>query len=149
MEKDEHIVFSVEVVKFNRFGLRQSRNLLLTTHNLANVKDHEFQRKIGLRTIKAMTKSTELNNNEFICHVKDEYDYRFVCDKREELFDHLKECYFNLMNENLPIFGVPGKVKEFSTSKKDIKEGREKQPPDSYRLRNEDLFEPLKEQTNT
>ena len=55
-----------------------------------------------------------------ICHVKDEYDYRFVCDKREELFDHLKECYFNLMNENLPIFGVPGKVKEFSTSKKDI-----------------------------
>ena len=42
LEKDEHIVFSVEVVKFNRFGLKQSRNLLLTTHNLANVKDHEF-----------------------------------------------------------------------------------------------------------
>ena len=42
LEKDEHIVFSVEVVKFNRFGIKQSRNLLLTTSNLANVKDHEF-----------------------------------------------------------------------------------------------------------
>ena len=46
LEKDEHIVFSVEVIKFNRFGLKQSRNLLLTTHHLANVKDHEFQRRI-------------------------------------------------------------------------------------------------------
>ena len=92
-----------------------------------------------------MTKSTEINNNEFICHVKDEYDYRFTCEKREELFDHLKECYFNIQNENLPIYGVPGKVKEFSTSKKDIKAGQEKQPPESYRLRNEDLFEPVRE----
>ena len=93
-----------------------------------------------------MTKSTELNNNEFIVHVKNEYDYRFVCEKREELFSHLKECYFTLMNENLPIYGVPGKVKEFSTSKKDIKAGCEKQPPEGYRLRNEDLFEPIKQQ---
>lgn len=58
-----------------------------------------------------MTKSTEKDNNEFIVHVKDEYDYRFTCEKREELFEHLKECYFNMMNDNLPIFGVPGNVK--------------------------------------
>ena len=146
LEKDEHIVFSVEVIKFNRFNMKQVRNLLLTTHHLANVKDHDFQRKIKLTNIKAMTKSTELNNNEFICHVKDEYDYRFVCEKREELFSHIKECYFTLMNENLPIYGVPGKVKEFSTSKKDIKGGLERQPPEGYRLRNEDLFEPVKQQ---
>jgi len=30
---------------------------------------------------------------------------------------------------------------------KDIKAGTEKVPPDSYRLRNEDLYEPVKEQT--
>jgi len=125
--------------------MKQTRNLLLTTHNLANVKEHQFQRRIGLRSITAMTKSTESGNNEFICHVKNEYDYRFTADKREELFDALKECYFNLMNDNLPIYGVPGKVKEFSTSKKDIKAGLEKEPPASYRLRNEDTFEPLKD----
>ena len=42
LEKDEHIVFSVEVIKFNRFNMKQVRNLLLTTHHLANVKDHDF-----------------------------------------------------------------------------------------------------------
>ena len=40
--KDEHIVFSVEVLKYNRFRMKQNRNLLLTTHHLTNVKDHAF-----------------------------------------------------------------------------------------------------------
>lgn len=90
-----------------------------------------------------MTKSTELNNNEFICHVENEYDYTFICEKREELFEHLKECFFNIMNDNLPIFGVPGNVSQYATSKKDIKNDNPKQPPDSFRLRAEDLFEPI------
>ena len=45
-----------------------------------------------------MTKSTMQNNMEFIVHVKDEYDYRFICENRDELFDALKECFFNVMN---------------------------------------------------
>ena len=60
---------------------------------------------------------------EFIVHVNDEYDYRFVCDMREELFEQLKACYFNLMNKNIPIYGVPAKLKEYATSKKYIKGG--------------------------
>jgi len=36
----EHIVFSCHVLKYNRFGMRQERNLLLTTTQLANVKGH-------------------------------------------------------------------------------------------------------------
>ena len=46
LDQNEHIVFSCEVVKFNRFGMKQPRNLLLTTHQLCNVKGHEFQRRI-------------------------------------------------------------------------------------------------------
>ena len=83
------------------------------------------------------------NNMEFIVHVKDEYDYRFICEHRDELFDAIKECFFNLMNENLPIYGVPGKLKEYATSKKDIKAGNERLPPDSYKLVDEDIYEPL------
>jgi len=90
LNPDEYIVYSVEVLKFNRFGMKQTRDLLLTTQHIANVKDHQFQRRINLKSITAMTKSTENNNNEFICHVKDEYDYRFTCEKREELFNALK-----------------------------------------------------------
>jgi hypothetical protein len=28
----EHIVYSTKVLKYNRFGMKQERNLLLTTH---------------------------------------------------------------------------------------------------------------------
>ena len=95
--------------------------------------------------MKALTKSVEPGNMEFIVHVKDEYDYRFVCEMREELFEQLKSCYFNLMNANLPIYGVPSntKLKEFATSKKDIKQGHERLPPDSYCMPSENLYEPI------
>ena len=71
--------------------------------------------------MKALSKSTQSGNNEYVVHVRDEYDYRFVCDRREELFEHLKACYFTSMNKNLPIYGVPSKLKDIATSKKDIK----------------------------
>ena len=79
---------------------------------------------------------------ELVVHVQAEYDYRFICPTREELFASLKECYFRVMNDNLPIYGVPDKLKEYSTSKKDIKKGNVRKPPDSFRLKNEDSYEP-------
>lgn len=95
--------------------------------------------------MKALSKSTQSGNLEFVVHVKDEYDYRFVCDTRDELFEQLKACYFHLMNANLPIYGVPSKLKDIATSKKDIKSGTERMPPEQYRLRDEDLYEPITE----
>ena len=91
-----------------------------------------------------MTKSTDQNNQEFIVHVKNEYDYRFVSESKDELFDHIKACYFHMMNANLPVYGVSGKVKDYETSKKDVKGGVEKLPGDSYILRSEDLYEPIR-----
>jgi hypothetical protein len=41
----------------------------------------EFQRKIPINKIKAATKSTVEGNFEFIVHVKQEYDYRFICEQ--------------------------------------------------------------------
>lgn len=95
--------------------------------------------------MKALTKSTETGNMEFIVHVENEYDYRFVCEMREELFEQIKACFFNMMNKNIPIFGIPAKLKDYATSKKDIKGGLEKVPPDTYLLRNEDVYEPVRQ----
>ena len=41
----------------------------------------EFQRKIPISKVKAATKSTMEGCMEFIVHVKQEYDYRFVCEE--------------------------------------------------------------------
>jgi len=70
-----------------------------------------------------MTKSTSLDNWEFVVHVHDEYDYRFICQVRDELFDCLKQVYFLATNKNLPVFGVDGKLAEYEQSKKDVKSG--------------------------
>ena len=82
----ESLVYSTKVLKFNRFGMKQERNLILTTHLLANIKKKEFQRKIRINTIRALSRSTIPNDFDFIVHVKDEYDYRFICEDREKLF---------------------------------------------------------------
>jgi len=54
--------------------------LLLTTHQLCNVKKQEFKREIRIELIKALTKSNDADNKEFIVHIQDEYDYRFNCE---------------------------------------------------------------------
>ena len=88
---------------------------LIKSHYLA------FQRSIRLQKVMALSKSTEQGNKEFVVHVKGEYDYRFICEMRDDMFEQIKACYFHLMNENLPVFGVPGKLKQHCTSKNDAK----------------------------
>ena len=45
-------------------------------------------------------------------------------------------------NDNLPIFSVDVPLKQWETSKKDVKNGIHKIPPTQYRLWEEDVYEP-------
>lgn len=61
--------------------------------------------------------------------------------RRDEFFLALKKVFFDCMNANLPIYGVPqSKLKDYSTSKKDMKRGVEILPEETYRLREEDVY---------
>ena len=63
--------------------------------------------------------------------------------RRDEFFTTLKKLFFEMLNENLPIYGVPAaKLKEYSTSKKDMKAGSEYQPSEQHRIRSEDIYKP-------
>ena len=57
-------------------------------------KGYTIKRDISVNKITALTKSTNPGNLEIIVHVKEDYDYRFKCDKREELIGAIKECYY-------------------------------------------------------
>ena len=94
--------------------------MLLTTNLLCNVKGDQFKRNIKISNLKALTRSTDPSIDNFIIHVDDEYDYEFVCKKQKKLFKAIKECYFYTMNRNLPIYGVPGEIKSYLTTKKDL-----------------------------
>ena len=53
----------------------------------------------------------------------------------------LKKCYFDLMNENLPIFEVPNKIESYRTTKSDVKKQIDKFPTlQAYREQNEDIY---------
>ena len=82
-DQGEEVIFSCAVAKYNRWGMKQERTLLLTNHSLYNIKKDNIQRKIGILSIKAITKSTKGGNFEFVVHIKNEYDYRFESDYRD------------------------------------------------------------------
>ena len=85
--------------------------------------------------------STLENCTQFVVHVKSEYDYMFESDFRQQIFDALKWTYHQHYGKNLPIYGIPFKLKEYQTSKKDISEGHEFTPPNDFRLKDEDIYE--------
>lgn len=74
-------------------------------------------------------------------HVKSEYDYQFESEFRKEIFEAFKHVYFTEYSSNLPVYGVPDKLKDYATSKKDISNGVEVNPRDEYRLNNEDRYQ--------
>lgn len=74
-------------------------------------------------------------------HVRSEYDYMYESDFRKEIFDAVKYAYWKSNSINLPVYGVPDKVKEYHTSKKDISNGIEINPQENYRLNEEDIYE--------
>ena len=83
----------------------------------------------------------------FIVHVHDQYDYMFntiSLERQQEFFDVIKECYFNKTNKNLPIYGVPGQIDSFMTCKKDVKDFINVTPPERFRIKDEDIYEPIK-----
>ena len=99
LETGDHIVFSCLVSKQNRLGMWQKRNLLLTTRKLYNVYGAEFKRGIDIAKVKALTKNIQNGNTkDFIVHVDGEYDYRFSCPEREEVFQCVTWRYSLLTN---------------------------------------------------
>ena len=81
LNENEKIVFTINVMKRNRFGQWQKRDMLLTTELLCNVKNNQFKRNIKINNLRALTRSTDPEIDNFIIHVKDEWDYEFVCKK--------------------------------------------------------------------
>jgi hypothetical protein len=94
-----------------------------------------------------VTKSTKQDNLNFIVHVKSQYDYIFDSDFRKEIFDALKYVYWLQNKKNLPVYGVPDRLKDYATSKKDINNGVEVNPKEEYRLRKEDQYEEMSAET--
>lgn len=140
-DEGETILFSCKVQKKNKFGLSQDRILLLTNQYLYNIKDSAtVQRKIGVADIKCITECTKKKSNEFIIHIKKQYDYQYECKGRESIFQAIKYIFWHINKSNIPVYGIDGKIDNFATSKKNISNGEEIPQDEFFRLKNEDMY---------
>lgn len=61
-----------------------------------------------MTSIKAISKSTGgVQNLQFVVHVKNEYDYFYESEHREQIMDALKYVYHLKFKANIPVYGVP------------------------------------------
>lgn len=105
---NEPIRFSAAVQKYNEFGFRQERSLVLTSGALYNLKKTSVQRRIPLEKLDALSLSTL--SSEFVLHVKNEHDYRFLSyDKRDQFVSILLKvvCEERNLCSAFPVYFVP------------------------------------------
>ena len=96
---------------------------MLTNFNLYNIKKDAIKRRIDIADITALSKSTKTGCNEFVVHVKNQYDYRFESNQRTEIFDAVKYVCWRQRKSNLPTYEVPDTLKNHHTTKKEIAQG--------------------------
>mmetsp|Transcript_34096 Transcript_34096/g.33643 ORF Transcript_34096/g.33643 Transcript_34096/m.33643 type:complete len:271 (+) Transcript_34096:115-927(+) len=120
-------------------GLKQERSLILTSTHIYNFRRSKVRRKISITDVGAIILSGK-KEKEFVLHVPKEYDYRYVCEFRDEFVNILKLRFANLDSENtLKIFSVSDNLGMYTTTLKDKKYGLYKLPEESQRKREEEI----------
>ena len=88
---------------------------------MCNLEGVVLKRTIPIMKLKAVTKSTQQGNFDFILHVDGERDYRFNDKNRLEIIKSIRETYFKASNKNLPYYGVPGAIKQYMMTNEENK----------------------------
>ena len=83
-EEHEKLFLSCKLLKYNHYGMKQDRILMITDKNLYSLKAKGTgfitSRKIAIKAIEAITLSDpNIKSDEILIHVKEEYDYRYNC----------------------------------------------------------------------
>ena len=115
--RDEKIEFSDKVLKINKFGFKQERNLIITDKALYNLKKTALKRRIDLKAIKGITLSK--STDEFVIHCNDQdYDYQYISSKKKTIVEILAKYYYNINGEELKLFELNvNSLNTFVTSK--------------------------------
>ena len=119
--REEQIHFSDKIIKINKFGFKQERNIIITDKAIYNLKKTALKRRIDLKLIRGVTVSK--TNDEFVIHCNDEeYDYQYISSKKKTIVEIIAKYYYNIMGEDLKLFELNvNSLTTFVTSKKDKK----------------------------
>ena len=69
-------MFSGKVQKWNKYTIKQDRSLIITNLNVYNFKRKKLRRVVPIENLAGLTKLLKSDSQEFVIHVKQDYDYR-------------------------------------------------------------------------
>ena len=114
ISKDESLLWSGEAMKINVKGKRQMRNFVMTTNAIFNLGKQtnmlvslfskKIKRSILIENITGVTYSTISNN--FVLHVKSEYDYYFCTKDKDEFLKYMLHVRQNKKLDPVPFYFV-------------------------------------------
>jgi hypothetical protein len=107
----EIFLFSCPILRYNKYGWRNCRLLVLTQETLIVLKQRSKSKEVRLRIrygeLKGLTISLHSDSSELVFHLEMQADLRLSClDARKEIVDTVKMFYATKTRENLPIYGV-------------------------------------------
>lgn len=107
----ERVLFADKIMKTNMFGWQQERIIVITLEGIYNIHKKQIKRKLDFNKIAAVTKTIAPSSNtrEFTIHLPEEYDYRYLSQRRDAIIDILKRRWFDIKKQNLPMFGTANK----------------------------------------
>lgn len=119
--RDEQILFTDKLIKINRYGFSQERNIMITNKGLYNLKKKSLKRRIDIAAIRGIT-ITKITD-EFVIHGNDdEYDYDYVSNRRKKIIELISKSYYELNKSELKLCELDQKsLKTVVTSKKEKK----------------------------
>lgn len=114
---------------------------MITNLYVYNIKNKKVKRPIKVQNLMAFSYSSAAGVKEFIIHVKNDYDYRFISDQFVEIKECLKFLYNKVTGKNLPIYKVQNaKLKEYETTKKDLRNTRDVVPEEKFLDSSENVY---------
>ena len=102
--KEESIQFSDKIIKINKLGTQQKRNIIITDKGIYNLKKTELKKRIDIKAIKNITLSKE--TDEFEIHFNKKSKYKYISAKKKTIVEIIAKNYYNIKNEELKLFEV-------------------------------------------
>ena len=143
----EIFLFSCPILRYNKYGWRNCRLLVLTQETLIILKQKSKAKEVRLRLsyseLKGLTISLHIDSSELVFHLEMQADLRISClDARKEIVDTVKMFYATKTRENLPIYGVRQKnLGMYTAQESDVVKGISRIPLSLARLDEEDLVD--------
>jgi hypothetical protein len=145
LDHGEHVFFSGDLSKINKYHTHQDRILVITNKHIYNIQPHEnllskltfliaphstVKRKIPVSQLWGMTISSREFCDQFVIHVENDYDYRYEGETRPEIIlRSLCNAFFNHENKPFPLYIMDDEdLEKYQTTDDDYKVGINKKP---------------------